>query len=396
MDKSTTVSFPAAPLATYRIESLAKVMTPALAIYVDVVDSNIQTTLGLLDGKPERWRPHVKTTKLAAIMARLIANGISNFKCATTLELLTVCETGARDVVVAYPCLGARARRIQQIASIFPDVRISVLLENESDVDVWRGTRVGAFVDVNPGMNRTGIEENHLQEIVSLAQSIQRAGISFRGIHYYDGQRYESDLAERTTLAHRGYDQLLRVVGALKSHSIATEEVITSGTPAFPCALSYPGFQNAGFIHRMSPGTLVYGDTTSLCQLPNAWDYQPAALVISTVVSHPENDLITCDAGHKTVSADSGIPNCAILGHPELIPLRPSEEHLPIRVESGYPIPRRGDTLYLVPRHVCPTVNNFDHCLMISQGRITGIETVTARGREAPITVDGAGDLGLG
>ena len=43
MDKSTTVSFPAAPLATYRIESLAKVMTPALAIYVDVVDSNIQT-----------------------------------------------------------------------------------------------------------------------------------------------------------------------------------------------------------------------------------------------------------------------------------------------------------------------------------------------------------------
>lgn len=395
MDELTTISFPTAMLSGYRIESLGKVMTPALAIYVDVVDSNIQTTLELLDGNLERWRPHVKTTKLAAIMARLIAKGIRNFKCATTLELLTVCEAGAKDVVVAYPCLGARARRIQQIASIFPDVRISVLLEDESDVDVWRGTTVGAFIDVNPGMNRTGIEQDHLQEIVSLAQAIQHAGISFKGIHYYDGQRYESDLAERTMLAHRGYDQLLRVVGALKNHSIATEEVITSGTPAFPCALSYPGFQNAGFIHRMSPGTVVYGDTTSLSQLPMGWNYRPAALVISTVVSHPENDLITCDVGHKTVSADSGIPNCAVLGHPELTPLRPSEEHLPIRVESGYPIPRRGDTLYLVPRHVCPTVNNFDRCLMISQGRITGVETVTARGREAPMTVDGAVDVRL-
>jgi hypothetical protein len=35
--------------------------------------------------------------------------------------------------------------------------------------------------------------------------------------------------------------------------------------------------------------------------------------------------------------------------------------------------------------HVCPTVNNFDHALIVIGGRIAGVERVTARGREAPI-----------
>lgn len=163
----------------------------------------------------------------------------------------------------------------------------------------WRGTGVGAFIDVNPGMNRTGIEQDHQQEVVSLAKSMQQAGISFRGIHYYDGQRHELDLAERTTLAHRGYDQLLVVVDALKDQGIATEEVITSGTPAFPCTLNYPGFQNAEFSHRMSPGTIVYGDTTSLSQLPSAWGHQPAAIVISFGRSGRRDPMIRCLADRR-------------------------------------------------------------------------------------------------
>ena len=86
-------------------------------------------------------------------------------------------------------------------------------------------------------------------------------------------------------------------------------------------------------MHRASPGTVVYSDATSLTQLPAEWGYQPAAVVISTVVSHPKSNYLTCDAGHKSVSADAGIPTCAVIGHPDLRPLKPSEEHLPIESE---------------------------------------------------------------
>ncbi|MBV8206031.1 MAG: D-TA family PLP-dependent enzyme, partial [Acidobacteria bacterium] len=184
--------------------------------------------------------------------------------------------------------------------------------------------------------------------------------------------------------AHRGYDELLAIAGKLQRAGIAVGEIITAGTPAFPCAAEYSGFSASGFLHRVSPGTVIYCDATSLAQLPGEFGYRPAALVASRVVSHPRADVITCDAGHKTVSADAGVPTCVVLGHAELEPLAPSEEHLPMLV-GNEAVPKIGDVLFLLPRHVCPTVNNFDDALIVRGGAIEALEKVTARGREAPL-----------
>jgi D-serine deaminase-like pyridoxal phosphate-dependent protein len=193
-------------------------------------------------------------------------------------------------------------------------------------------------------------------------------------------------MAEREKSAHRGYDRLVEIVDAVEHAGFPVEEVITSGTPAFPCAVTYSPFRSARFVHRASPGTVVYSDLSSLMQLPEDWGYQPAAVVVSTVVSHPKSNYLTCDAGHKAVSADSGIPTCAVAGRPDLVPLKPSEEHLPVEVRGGAR-PEIGEALYLIPRHVCPTVNNFDDALIITGKRVTMVEKVTARGHERPFQV---------
>jgi D-serine deaminase-like pyridoxal phosphate-dependent protein len=140
-------------------------------------------------------------------------------------------------------------------------------------------------------------------------------------------------------------------------------------------------------VHRVSPGTIVYGDATSLAQLPGDYGYRPAALVVARVVSRPRAGTVTCDAGHKTVSADAGVPTCVVLGHPELTPLSPSEEHLPFSVAEGARGPQIGEILHLLPRHVCPTVNNFDWALLVRRGQIEAVEKVSARGRETPLSV---------
>jgi len=178
---------------------------------------------------------------------------------------------------------------------------------------------------------------------------------------------------------------LLSVVSELERSSVRVPEVVTAGTPTFPCALSYEGFRRGGFIHRVSPGTVVYCDATNLAQLPIEYGYRPAVLVLARVVSHPRPGVITCDAGHKSVSADAGVPTCVVVGHPELAPLSPSEEHLPMAVQAGAAGSQVGETLLLLPRHVCPTVNNFDCALLVQDGEIKVVEKVSARGREAPL-----------
>ncbi|HEX4951483.1 MAG TPA: hypothetical protein VFZ34_32795, partial [Blastocatellia bacterium] len=68
----------------YRVTGIEAVMTPALLIYPEIIDANIQATLQLLGNDPNRWRPHVKTSKLVFAMKKLVAQGVVNFKCATT------------------------------------------------------------------------------------------------------------------------------------------------------------------------------------------------------------------------------------------------------------------------------------------------------------------------
>ena len=375
---------PLANEAGFRAAEYERIVTPALLIDRERVAHNVMTTIGLLGGDPNRWRPHVKTAKLWYTMHMLVEAGVLHFKCATGLELRVACEAGARDVLLAYPLVGANAVRLHEISQQHPGVCVSVLAESRAQIEQWRDTGIGIFLDINPGMNRTGVPQEEEDEIVELSRAIVQARIPFRGLHYYDGHLSKYDIGERCAHAHRGYDRLMELVATLSKAGIEMPEVITAGTPAFPCSISYEPFRNAPFVHRVSPGTVVYCDTTSLKQLPAEYGYIPAAAVMTRVISHPSPGIITCDAGHKTVSADAGVPTCAVMGHPELEPMTPSEEHLPMKVNGGA-TPRIGDTLFLVPRHVCPTVNNFDEAVIVQSGYALRVEPVSARGRERPI-----------
>lgn len=360
------------------------ILTPALLIDFDAVDHNIVATIRVLSGDANRWRPHVKTAKLEATMRRLVAHGVMQVKCATTLELRTALRAGVTDALIAHSVTDAAAQRVRALAAEFPEARVSALAERPTQLQLWRGSRVGLFLDVNPGMNRTGMAAEPLR-VVRLAREIGERGLEFRGLHFYEGHLTQDDLGERTRAAHAAYDRLMEIVASFEHAKVTMPEVITSGTPTLPCALAYQGFGGRGFVHRVSPGTIVYGDVRSEQQLPREWNLRRAVTVLATVVSRPGGDVVTCDAGHKAVSADAGVPTCTVLDRDGLTPEHPSEEHLPIRIARGARAPEPGDLLRLIPKHVCPTVNNFDHAVILRNGAVAAIEPVTARGHESPL-----------
>jgi len=370
----------------YRFET-AELLTPALVIYPEMVRHNIAAIIQAVGGDPARWRPHVKTVKLGSMMKLLVEAGVETAKCATTLELLASCEAGFRDVLVSYPHMGRNAERIAEIAREFPKVRVSALVESEDQVAAWKGSSVDLFIDVNPGMDRTGIGADHAETVRALARKVVATGLVFRGLHFYDGNSTDKNIAERTQKAHARYRELLELASFLQSSGVEVSEIVTAGTPALPCAVSFEPLWNGSFRHQVSPGTVVYNDFSSLQQVPNSYGLKAAVVVVSRVVSHPIPGVATCDAGHKSVAVDSGVPHCLALAHPELEPLKPSEEHLPFKLLKGASAPALGEVLYLVPRHVCPTVNNFNVAVLVERGRIVSIEPVTARGREAPLQI---------
>ncbi len=357
------------------------ILTPALLIDLDRVDANIRAVLTVCGGDPARWRPHVKTAKAAAVMQRFLAAGVQHFKCATIKEWRVLAAIGAPDVLLAFPMVAANAERARAVFAAHPGTRGSILVEEEAHLAAWEGSGVGVFLDLNPGMDRTGNDPAAIERVVELAGAVRRAGCDLRGLHWYDGHLADAAAAQRDAVGHAGYDRLLELIDHLHAHGIGIAEIIVAGTPATPAALSYPAWGRTNAAVRVSPGTVVFNDRTSLAQLPG-WGLQPAAVVLSSVVSHPRAGRVTCDAGHKTVSADSGTPTCEVLGQPDWVPAKPSEEHLPIDLPAQAPPPPIGTCIELLPTHICPTVNNFDEALLVRDGQLLAPTRVDARGRE--------------
>jgi D-serine deaminase-like pyridoxal phosphate-dependent protein len=263
----------------YRVSPIEDVLTPALVIYPEFIASNIERTLALLDGNVDRWRVHIKTAKLGHTLRMLVERGIRNFKCATTLELLVACQLGAADVLLAYPSIGANARRVREIADQFPDVRISVLAENDEQIRQWRGSRLGIFLDINSGMNRTGIEQSENEKVLSLARAVRDSGLEFRGLRYYDGQYGALDELERTAAAHRGYDGLLNLLARSSAADWSCRKLSLPELPRFP-----PRFPTKTFASK--PSSIASHPGPLSIAMPLVWPSSPPSTAIAPPCSY--------------------------------------------------------------------------------------------------------------
>jgi D-serine deaminase-like pyridoxal phosphate-dependent protein len=364
-------------------ELAERALTPALVVHMGALRHNLARAIELCGGDAARWRPHVKTTKIPAVMREVARAGVRHFKCATTREAAVLLDAlqsegiADGDVLLAYPLVGPALQRLARLAARHPRARIAVLCDVPEAVrDVPTG--LGVFLDVNPGMDRTGAP---LEDEPRILATAREAGERLRGLHFYDGHLHQADRGERALAVHAGYDRLLELARALERAGTPCGELITAGTPAFADALAYEGFGASGAPrHRVSPGTVVFHDARSEELCPEL-GLRPAALVLTRVVSHPAADLATCDAGSKSLAAEAGEPCAIVLGRADLEALKPSEEHLPLRGVPGA-LPSRGELLQLVPRHVCPTVNLAEEALLVENGRLVDVVPVSARAHE--------------
>lgn len=364
-------------------ELRARLLSPSLVVFLDHVRANLRAVITQLGGDPGRWRPHIKTTKIPEIFRELLRAGVRHFKCATTREarelagLIASEGTGGCEILLAHPIQGPGIQQLAGIATEHSSIRIGVLVECPLTASAMPRV-LDQFIDLNLGMDRTGIPLAERQSILEVAAA---AGERLMGLHAYDGHRHEPDMGVREERLTDSYSELASVVDAVRAAGHPVHEVITAGTPAFlPASRASALRELPNLVHRVSPGTVVFHDVRSSQQNPGL-ALRPAAVLFTRVVSHPTPGRITCDAGAKSLAAEAGDPCAAVIGHPELLALRPSEEHLPLAYDSGAPL-ARGTELLLVPRHVCPTVNLAEQAVLIEAGQPARVVKVAARAHD--------------
>lgn len=339
--------------------------TPQLVVNRKQLIENTRHAIAVA-GSAQRLWPHVKTHKMIDVTRLMISMGITKFKCATIAELEMCAMAGAQEALLAYPLVGPAQRRFACLQRSWPGTRFHALCDDLAQAQALSSTgeHFNIMIDVNAGMNRTGISPERLVDFHSTLSSMKN--ITVTGIHCYDGHRHEPDFDGRFAQTELTYSRLAYQIGRLTHRP---EYLIMGGSPTFPC---YAVHEDVS----LSPGTLFINDYGYLKAFPDL-DFPPAAAVLTRIVSRPEEGVYTLDLGYKGIASDPADRGLLLCSYPNRS-LFQSEEHWVWKIDGEL---KTGDTLFVVPGHICPTSALYSEALVVEDGRLTGSWPVTARNR---------------
>ncbi len=364
----------------YDIDNIEEIDTPALVVYLDRVKENIRVLKNFVPDT-SRFRPHVKTNKSEEVSKLIIGAGITKFKCATISEAEMLALAGAKDVLLAYQPVGPKATRLLSLKEKYPATQFSCLIDNLetanhlSDIFINANQRIPVYIDLNIGMNRTGIAPQHAYPLYLACQNLK--GIMAIGLHAYDGHIRDTNFDLRTKHSDESFAPVeILATKILKNHS-GPFTVIAGGTPTFPIHSRRKDVE-------CSPGTFIYWDMGYQRILPE----QPfvfAALVITRVISKPTADTLCVDLGHKSIASENPMDSRVFfLNAPELQPIGHSEEHMVVRAPAtnSYKV---GDVLFGVPFHICPTCALYDSAWIVENNHVRQKWAISSRNRTITI-----------
>jgi D-serine deaminase-like pyridoxal phosphate-dependent protein len=362
--------------AWYVINNIEAFDSPALVVYPARVKENIITLKNMIDDV-KRLRPHIKTHKTREVSRMLMDEGITKFKCATIAEADMLAAIGAKDVLLAYQPAGPKIARFIALMKHYPATKFSCLVDdadaarNLAAIATREGVVVTVFLDINVGMNRTGIASLKAVDLYSTCRSLE--GIQPVGLHVYDGHLGGPDLQLRRQQCNDAFHAVDQLANAIREQG-QDPIIVAGGSPSFPIHAARKNVE-------CSPGTFVYWDAGYLQQLPEQ-KFLPASLVITRIISLPDETTVCTDLGHKSVAAENLlVKRVSFLNAPELIPVAQSEEHLVLKTEAGHDY-KIGDVLYGLPYHICPTCALYSEALTVNEGKINGAWEVIARNRK--------------
>ncbi|PKB18026.1 D-TA family PLP-dependent enzyme [Flavobacterium sp. 5] len=366
----------------WKINSETLIDTPFLAVYEDRLQHNIKQLIESVDGNVEKLRPHIKTHKIGEILDLFKTYKINKVKCATIAEAELCAIHDISDILLAYQPVGLRKERWISLIKKYPNSSFSTIVDNLETAKALNESaekndlRLSVFLDLNTGMNRTGISiSKNWSDLI--AQIIELKNIHFAGIHIYDGH-LKGDVEQRTSAASNVFFSINEEIERIQRIVGYELKIVAGGSNTFPF---YSQQKNV----ECSPGTFVFWDVNYSVNLPEQ-NFKPAAVLVGTIISKPTSSTFCIDIGYKSVASENPIDKrLVILNDENLIPTAHSEEHLIIE-NKGRNEYKIGDIIYAIPYHICPTCALYDTVKVVNiSHEIYNQWSVIARSRKINI-----------
>ena len=360
--------------------------TPALVIDLDLFERNLATMQDFLDGQGLGLRAHTKMHKCPVIARKQMAQGALGVCAAKVSEAEIMVDAGVTDLLVTSP-LATREKQVRllELVARCPDVKVVVdtadsassLNDLAADIIGQSGPPLGVFVDIDPGMGRTGIEAG--EPALNLARMIQDNCplLKFEGLQMYAGNCMH---VEGFSNRRSKYEKVMA-----KGHQ--TREAFERAGVEIPAFSgggtgTYNLEADLGLMTELQAGSYAFMDIEyrdiGSSEGERFADFPVSLFVLSTAISQPQTRLITVDAGFKSLASDKMAPEFRDLEG--VIFHWGGDEHGIVQLDNPSRTLNLGDKLMLLTPHCDPTVNLHDYYYPYRDGMVSEIWPISARG----------------
>lgn len=378
------------PYAPQVGDPLSALDTPSMIVDLDLMTANIHKLFATLGPTGVAVRPHLKTTKSAALARRLADAGAQGGCVAKLAEAEVLCALGIDDLLITCEIVGAV--KVARLVALFREHRrVRIVVDDREaaraidealarDVEGQGqglggqdGERLMTLIDLDVGLHRTGVQPG--QPARDLAAFVARECPRLRlvGIQGYEGHiQHVHGLEARKAQCLASMATLVATAAQLRADGHAMDVVTGGGTGTAAFCATVPG------VTEVQPGSFLFMDTDYRNAVGTF--YRNSLTILSTVVSRQGPRLVTIDAGLKSLTTDSGLAECK---EPAYTYAVMGDEHGSLSWEEGSSVQGLtvGDRVEMIPSHIDPTINLHDVYYAYRNGVIEEIWKVDSRGK---------------
>lgn len=347
-----------------------------MIVDLDLMEANIKKMMDALLPTGLKIRPHLKTSKSAAVARKLAAAGCTGCCVAKVSEAEAITDAGFRDILITCEIIGApKVARLVELFKKNPEIRIVVdsavgaTAINNALAQAGISSPLNVLIDVDVGLHRTGINPTEAPALARHIATLKH--LHLIGVQGYEGHlQHLHDREDRKSQCLESMKILTDTAAAVRKEGFDISVVTTGGTGTAEFCATVPG------VTELQPGSFIFMDTDYRNAVGTF--YSNSLTLLSTVLSKQGERQVTIDTGLKSLTTDSGLAECK---DPRYTHANLGDEHGSLSWEEGTPALSIGDRVEMVPSHIDPTVNLHDVYYAYRKGVIEEIWTVDSRGK---------------
>jgi len=353
----------------------SEIDTPFLWVDLDSLESNISKLAAHFKQANVNWRPHTKGIKTPEIAHMALNAGAIGVTCAKLGEAEVMAAAGIRNILIANQIV--TPKKIARLVNLCRRADVKVAVDHAPNVKAVgeaaaaAGVEIGMLVDVNTGMNRTGVEPG--AATVALSQLVhQTAGLRYLGLMTWEGHSLSAPDEASKRHGIEASMKLLADSAQLCRDAGLPVEIISgggSGTSNITPEL--------GIITEIQAGGGIFCDVVY-----RGWGLitQPSLFVRTTVTSRSAPTRIITDAGFKSLPSWRYTPE-AVGNFPTVKSISSSAEHGVFTLGADDDSVKVGDAFDFIVGYGDATVFLHDFLYGIRNGVVEVVWSVVGRGK---------------